>query len=60
MSFIYREYFAHNGLMILPILSMVLFILMFCAATFRALRRAPQADVSRLPLEEDDKGVDHG
>jgi hypothetical protein len=49
----YREFFAHHPLLALPVLSLVLFMVVFAVIVARTLRRRPaQFDaLAALPLD---------
>ncbi len=67
MSWIYKGFYAHNPLLLWPVLAMLLFMAVFVAAALRAWRLRSPEEVSRLtalPLSEDEtltpEGGRHG
>lgn len=55
LSALASEFFASSPLMMLPIVALLLFLCVFTAATWRALRRKPAElePIARLPLDDD-------
>jgi hypothetical protein len=60
LSALASEFFASSPLMMLPIVSLILFLCVFTAATWRALRRKPVElePIARLPLDDDEMESD--
>jgi len=56
LSTLASEFFASSPLMVLPVVALLLFLCVFTAASWRALRRKPSElePIARLPLGDDD------
>jgi hypothetical protein len=57
LSALASDFFAASPLMVLPVLALLLFLCVFTAATWRAVRRKPAElePLARLPLADEDQ-----
>ena len=57
LSFMARGFFDSSNVMILPLISLVLFMVVFAAVAVRVLRtnKETHAEIAALPLADDEK-----
>lgn len=58
----YREFFVHHPLLALPVLSLLLFVVVFAMIVARTMRRQPEqiAALAALPFDASEEDVNHG